>query len=119
MSIPTKNSRRIMVEGQKYLWRLMGHRRFRGNSYSNPTVTIQAEGFPGQVLQCKLRDKERGGQEADMDLGEVGIAQVTPTDIRSLILAGLKSGWTPLARSRVMFRLGHGEVADYTVEVIR
>jgi len=107
-----------MVEGQNYLWRLRGRRRFLGNAYPHPTLSVQIVGAsPGRVLQCSLKEKQFDGHEADMDCGEVCQAAVTPKDVAKVILHARAAGWDPKVKGAPFKLAGPLDLKDYTVEV--
>lgn len=117
MGIPKKGSRLITVAGRQFRWLLKGYRRYIGNSYPCPTVTVQVvDDRPGQVLQCHLGNKVTGGPEPEIDAGECWLKTVvTPADVAHIIEAAMTQGWNPDEGGTLTpFRLGPPfETGDY------
>ncbi len=99
--IPRTKSRSIVVGGRTFRWLTKGGKsRYRGDSNESITVIVQEEAErPGVPLRSTLLSKAWLANPDYADDNAFGHkAAVTPADVRSLIEAGLASGWEPSAR---------------------
>lgn len=103
MAIPTKGTRRIVVDGVTYRWRIAYDRGHWDKGYlSDVRIAIQAADQPGQLLLVDFM----GGRRANDALS----SPFTPRFAHILILAGLAKGWQPLERVRQPVRMDEAEV---------
>ena len=99
MAIPRKGSRRIVVDGTQYLWRI--RRKATPNQidygYGSLHVSIAAAHGKGATLAI-VTDRPHPG-----DIFPRPVAPVTPADIRDWIGLGLASGWLPEQKGPTIF----------------
>lgn len=87
--IPKRGSRRIIVEGVGYLWRLR-KRPTRGHvAGGSVCVAVAEESGHGSTLLVEL------GAHPSNQVGRFGSA-VTPGDVDGWVRAAVRDGWTPL-----------------------
>lgn len=113
MGMPRRKSRRLEVDGQRFLWRLGHKTRYRGDAPLAMHVTLQRDELrPGRVAQFLLRSKRIRGDEGDY----LHRATLGPGDARRLVLFALARGWDPSARGpafKVDPDAGTPELGDY------
>ena len=105
-TMPKKGSRTITVRNRTFRWLLKGYARFWGNTWTKPTLTVQAEEeTPGRVMQCVMVYAPTKGREPDPDEGEPYVnTAVLPSHVKVVIEAALDAGWDPDERG-VPFKL--------------
>ena len=87
MAIPKAGSRRVVVDGERYRWRVRRSPTYMQGAYANAlTISIQHEGG-GSVLLV-VSDKPR----PDNWLGRPG-AIITPAIVTAVIQKAIESGW--------------------------
>ena len=118
MGIVRRRSRTIVVDGQNYLWMLTDRRRYIGNAYSSPVLTIGIDSpARGQVLQCQLVSKEFGHEEPDVGYEPYNKAAVRPKDVELVIREAIRTGWIPQTKLPTLFKmLGPFELEDYVID---
>ncbi len=105
MGIVRRSTRKIEVDGQKYLWKLTNKedvalRRCKGESYTKVRLTVGIDDAArGQVLQCDLKVREETNDD-----WLVCKAPITPDDIANLIKKALCAGWVPQAKKPPLFK---------------
>ncbi|MDC0675339.1 hypothetical protein [Nannocystis radixulma] len=95
MSVPKRGARRIVVDGEEYLWQL--RRRPTPDQRSGRTpllLAIAARGVDGPAMLVRLHRPHPGNQ--------VGLASaaVTPREVAELVREGLRAGWQPARPGR-------------------
>jgi hypothetical protein len=91
MAIPTKGTRRIIVDGVTYRWRVIYDRLHWDKGYiTDVRIVVQAVP-PGQLLVADFMASRRQG-------GNPLSQPFTPAFARKLILGGLARGWMPRER---------------------
>lgn len=117
MGMPRRNSRRLEIDGETFLWRMDRKTRYRGDSPLATRVTVQRDDpRPGRVAQFMLRSKRI---RDDSDEGDYQHrATLGPGDVRRLVLFALRRGWDPAARGpafQVDPDAGCPDLTDYEV----
>lgn len=94
MGMPRRGSRKIVVRGEAYLWRLSGRSRYLGETARALRMTVQIDSdTPGRVAQALLVSKNR--DEPSPDEGGWHRASVRPGDVELVVEACLDAGWEP------------------------
>lgn len=92
MALVLKGSRRIVVDGTVYRWRLRGRPTYcRGMVWSPCTFAVEHESTPGAVLVVTTDQPHMSnwiGRKAE---------PVLPSEVAAAIRLALREGWTPTA----------------------
>jgi len=112
MGIPRKDSRKIEVEGETYLWRMSKKTRYGGDSPGATTLTIQRDDArPGCVCQVLLRSKNL---DPNMEEGQYQhTASLKPQDVKDVISRARTRGWDPSVRGPAFTLPGQIGLAEY------
>ncbi|MBZ3903465.1 hypothetical protein [Streptomyces griseiscabiei] len=106
MALVRKGSRRIVVDGTAYRWRLRGRPTYcQGLAWSPCTFAVEHADTPGMTLVVTTNQPHPSnwfGREA---------TAVLPSDVARAIQLALRAGWTPTALGSA-FHLD--ESADFT-----
>ncbi|WKX20467.1 MULTISPECIES: hypothetical protein [unclassified Streptomyces] len=90
MALVRKGSRRIVVDGAAYRWRLRGRPTyFQGMAWSPCTYAVEHADTPGVVLVVTTNQPHMSnwlGREAE---------PVLPSGVAAAIRLALREGWTP------------------------
>ncbi|PWI11440.1 hypothetical protein DIZ27_05185 [Streptomyces sp. NWU339] len=90
MALVRKGSRRIVVDGTAYRWRLRGRPTyFQGMAWSPCTFAVERADAPGAVLVVTTNQPHTSnwiGREAE---------PVLPSGVAAAIRLALREGWTP------------------------
>lgn len=90
MALVRKGSRRIVVDGTAYRWRLRGRPTyFQGMAWSPCTFAVEHAETPGSVLVVTTNQPHTSnwiGREAE---------PVLPPDVAATIRLALRGGWAP------------------------
>jgi hypothetical protein len=90
MAIRKAGSRRIVVDGVSYLWRVRRRPTYcQGNAWGLLSLCVQRVEHPGATLVVKL-DRPR----PDNWFGLPSMA-VRPSDVAGLVRKALEAGWRP------------------------
>jgi hypothetical protein len=104
MAIPGKGTRRIVVDGMAYRWRVAYDRLAWDKGYqSDVRIVFQAAEPPGQLLLADFMGIRR-------QTGDALSNPFTPGFARILILAGLARGSRPRERIRQPVRMDEANV---------
>ncbi|MFY0533456.1 hypothetical protein [Nannocystis pusilla] len=95
MSVPKRGARRIVVDGESYVWQL--RRRPTPDQRSGRTpllLAVAAHGGDGPAMIVRLHRPHPGN--------EVGLASaaVTPREVAELVREGIRAGWQPARPGR-------------------
>jgi hypothetical protein len=103
MAIPSKGTRRIVVDGVAYRWRVAYDRSaWDKGLLSDVRIVVQAVDPPGQLLLADFT----GGYKT----GDALSNPFTPGFVRMLILAGIDKGWRPQVRIHRPVEMDEAEV---------
>ncbi|GAB7037103.1 MULTISPECIES: hypothetical protein [Catenuloplanes] len=90
MTLATKGSRHIVIEGAPYRWRVRRRPTYvQGMGWSPLTVAVEAADISGSLLLVKLPYAHPGNW---MNLPG---GPVTPAIVKAGVLLGLADGWKP------------------------
>lgn len=101
MALVRKGSRRIVVDGTAYRWRLRGRPTyFQGLVWSPCTFSVAHADTPGTTLVVTTNQPHPSNWFGH------GAKPVLPSDVAQAIHLALRKGWTPMAPGSP-FRLNH------------
>ncbi|MET9119384.1 hypothetical protein ABZX38_35050 [Streptomyces longwoodensis] len=90
MALVRKGSRRIVVDGTAYRWRLRGRPTYdQGLVWSPCTFAVEHADTPGMTLVVTTDQPHPGNW-----IGR-GAAPVLPSDVAVAVRLALRGGWTP------------------------
>lgn len=91
MAIRKSGSRRLVVDGTEYRWRIRPRATYNQSDYGNGTLHLAVElaERPGAVL---VLDTERPHPS---DWGTRNVVPILPSDVARWVRAALAAGWRP------------------------
>lgn len=88
--IPRRGSRRIVVDGEPYRWRVRRSPTYaQGNAWSGLAFVVEHADSPGAVLRVELP----GARPDNWVEADAGVA--TPTDVARAVRLARAGGWEP------------------------
>jgi len=112
MGMPRKGSRRVVVAGRRFLWRVKSGSGYSncGNRYIRLTVQEDVD-RPGRVMQAEITALK---EQPDVDWID-DFSSLRPADVEALVRAALGAGWNPERRGPSWWLNDPVELAEYKV----
>jgi len=90
MAIPKKGSRRIVVDGASYRWRVRGKPTYsQANTWAGLNLAVELEDVAGSILVVRLT------QPHPSNWMNAEAPPVLPSEVERLIRLALVQGWNP------------------------